>query len=425
MRTLRSHRWGLVLVVALACRVSEAPPSAIDSVGAGQEEESLAQLTALGYLGFVPSDEVEGVRGVVSHDSRRSSPGLTVFGNRHHHPVGYFFDPRGVARGYLRMQPPSGDSLLWMEPTTDGNLLVSGRGYLRKTTWTGEPIWDAPPGSYHHGFAQADDGTIYAMTYRNRRVEVDGMDQRIGDDQIIVLSSTGKLLRTISIFDVLGSALISPRLLELAAQGKDRVLRSDRELEHDLKVDHPRDVFHLNSVAVLRQDIGVARAGDLILSLRSLDLVLALSLDEPPSVRWQWTAGRQQLDRPHAPRPLANGNLLIFDNGWARGYSRLIELDPREERIVWQYVADPPESFYTRRGGMAQELANGNFLVTQSDAGRVFEITRAGEIVWDFWNPVFEREKPESRPRRRTIYRAWRWFAADLGHPNVPEELRP
>jgi hypothetical protein len=26
-------------------------------------------------------------------------------------------------------------------------------------------------------------------------------------------------------------------------------------------------------------------------------------------------------------------------------------------------------------------------LITESDAGRAFEVTRAGEIVWEFYNP--------------------------------------
>lgn len=109
---------------------------------------------------------------------------------------------------------------------------------------------------------------------------------------------------------------------------------------------------------------------------------------------------------------------MIFDNGWHKGSSRIVELDPRTEEIVWSY--EPGPEFFSRRGGMAQPLPNGNLLLTQQDAGRVFEITRQGEIVWDFWNPQHNRNSGQ----RLSIYRAWRWSAEDLEKVALPEELR-
>jgi Arylsulfotransferase (ASST) len=35
-----------------------------------------------------------------------------------------------------------------------------------------------------------------------------------------------------------------------------------------------------------------------------------------------------------------------------------------------------------------QRLANGNTLITESSGGRVLEVTAAGDIVWQFVNPV-------------------------------------
>ena len=70
---------------------------------------------------------------------------------------------------------------------------------------------------------------------------------------------------------------------------------------------------------------------------------------------------------------------------------------------VWEYRGDPPESFFTRERGGAHALSNGNVLITESAHGRVFEVTRQGEIVWEFWNPDFSAEGP-----RRQIYRMYR-----------------
>jgi hypothetical protein len=67
--------------------------------------------------------------------------------------------------------------------------------------------------------------------------------------------------------------------------------------------------------------------------------------------------------------------------------------------------------------GGVQELAPGRLLVTDSPAGRVFELTRAGEIVWSFLNPDVTHESRE----RAAIYRMARFDAealpAELGAP--------
>jgi outer membrane protein assembly factor BamB len=100
---------------------------------------------------------------------------------------------------------------------------------------------------------------------------------------------------------------------------------------------------------------------------------------------------------------LKNNNILIFDNGSAaeRAHSRVIEVDPVTKKIVWEYKSDPPAKFFARVMGAAQRLPNGNTLITASDSGYVFEVTRAGETVWEFYNPELDRKKKT----RAAIYR--------------------
>ncbi len=45
--------------------------------------------------------------------------------------------------------------------------------------------------------------------------------------------------------------------------------------------------------------------------------------------------------------------------------------------------------------GANQPLPNGNVLITESDFGRVFEVTRDGEIVWEFNSPHLSGENSE------------------------------
>ena len=49
-----------------------------------------------------------------------------------------------------------------------------------------------------------------------------------------------------------------------------------------------------------------------------------------------------------------------------------------------------PEDFWTPVGSGQQRLPNGNTLICAmnwSETGRIFEVTPAGEIVWEFWDP--------------------------------------
>ncbi len=49
----------------------------------------------------------------------------------------------------------------------------------------------------------------------------------------------------------------------------------------------------------------------------------------------------------------------------------------------------PAWNFFSPRMGNAQRLPNGNTLITESSFGRFFEVTREGEVVWEYVNPFF------------------------------------
>ena len=65
----------------------------------------------------------------------------------------------------------------------------------------------------------------------------------------------------------------------------------------------------------------------------------------------------------------------------------MIELDPSNGETRWSYRGTPERPFYSEFCGASQRLANGNTLITESGQGRAFEVTSAGDIVWEFHNP--------------------------------------
>ena len=105
---------------------------------------------------------------------------------------------------------------------------------------------------------------------------------------------------------------------------------------------------------------------------------------------WAW--GPTNLHRQHHPTLLANGNILVFDNGRQR--SQVVEIDPATLEVAWRYAP----------GGSAQRLPNGNTLITESDRGYVFEVTREGETVWRFANPDVQTDNQRIAIGRMTRF---------------------
>jgi formylglycine-generating enzyme required for sulfatase activity len=98
------------------------------------------------------------------------------------------------------------------------------------------------------------------------------------------------------------------------------------------------------------------------------------------------------------------GDILIFNNGIGRGHSSVDEIVPPvdaagvyslaagaafgPQSATWTYVGSPPASFYSAEISGAQRLPNGNTLITEGVNGNLFEVTSAGEKVWQYVNPV-------------------------------------
>jgi hypothetical protein len=118
-------------------------------------------------------------------------------------------------------------------------------------------------------------------------------------------------------------------------------------------------------------------------------------------------AGPQQLFAQHNAHWIDEGlpgagEILLFDNGTRtnRPYSTVVQFVPPllgdggygfseetgfgPDAPTWRYVASPPESFFAAIVSGAQRLESGNTLVCDGVAGRIFEVTPAGETVWSY-----------------------------------------
>jgi len=126
------------------------------------------------------------------------------------------------------------------------------------------------------------------------------------------------------------------------------------------------------------------------------------------------------------------GNILVYDNGGTSGYgppndmapdgimymrrshSRVIEFNPITKDIVWEYSPASLKISEQQFGykefspfiSSAQRLPNGNTMITEGSDGRIFEVTRDLEVVWEYISPyMYYWDAPAAG---NILYRAYR-----------------
>jgi hypothetical protein len=126
-----------------------------------------------------------------------------------------------------------------------------------------------------------------------------------------------------------------------------------------------------------------------MLSLRFKSLVMIV---DPDTLRVKWYQAGPWIEQ-HDPDFLESGRIRLFSNnldgttsGSVFGGSTIIDVDPSDRRVYREYGGHDGQKMYTMERGMLQTLAGDHILVTESRAGRVFELNAAREVVWEFMN---------------------------------------
>ncbi|MGW6022863.1 aryl-sulfate sulfotransferase [Streptomyces sp. NPDC055099] len=161
--------------------------------------------------------------------------------------------------------------------------------------------------------------------------------------------------------------------------------------------------------------------GNILASFRSVSAVVVISR-ETGEIIWRSEPG--VVSQQHCPTELPNGNFLVFDNGvfrphWDVPFSRVVEIERAGGKVVWEYHDPARESFFAPFMGSAQRLPNGNTLITDSPAGRLFEVTADGYLCWEYVVPFFggyeEEEVRKLFPSEpNAVFRAYRYAAWEL-----------
>jgi hypothetical protein len=371
------------------------------------DRSDLNELLSVPYIASTPIEE-GAVDGVIKYDPNLTCPGYRLY------TISYLsraelIDENGNVVHSWQFEPyerweqadllENGDVLIvGSRNRPDGPRLSGKDRYAARLTWNGDIVWKHDI-RIHHDIEMTPDGKVLALSYRRRDYPQISKSIDFKDDELVLMDpNNGEVITTRSLIDIVTR---SPEYGPLRRVHPNRISGAPW-----------MDFFHSNSIEWMNQPhlFGthpLYAEDHVIISLRNQFRVVIYDWSEDKFI-WSW--GLDQLHAAHDARLLDNGNITLFDNRVGPDWSRVIEVDPRKGEIVWEYIGDPPNSFYSKARGSAMRLRNGNTLISQSETGRIFEVTYDGEIVWDFVSPYLSKLKEESE--RHAIARAV-WYSRE------------
>ncbi len=386
--------------------VAAASGTAFDSVSQGRGAQSISSSTAKTAIDQNPiRRRGTGFRAL---DASRASPGLTLFSPIEGDGMVYLIDLTGKIVHTWKMPHPPG---LYGYLTDKGTLFYNGKipndtflgkapfkgGAALEADWKGNVLWEVRHPNHHHDGRLLKNGNVLLLCATELSNDVARKVQggRPGTEE------KGRIW--------------ADYLVEMTKDG--RTVWEWRSWEH---LDPAKDVItavqdersewtHGNAVMELPD-------GNLLVSFRKISTIIRI---ERRTGQILWKMGAPPLSGQHAPTPLPNGNILIFDNGPHRldesfPFSRLIEVDSWTSEIVWKYEEGIRSNFFSPRISNAQRLPNGNTLVNDGWFGRFFEVTSDGEVVWEYVNPYFGPASKPAKAQNNNVFRVYRYTDEEI-----------
>jgi hypothetical protein len=345
--------------------------------------------------------------GLRGHDPDHAFTGFTLFAplpstNR----TVYLINMQGEVVHTWQMPYPPGQSGYL---TDRGTLFYNGQipndshvgrapyrgGAALEMTWDGRILWEVKHPDHNHDGIRLRNGHVMLIC------------QKPLPDEIAAKVEGG---RPGSEYD--SGKMDAPYLVEMTTDGK--IVWEWRSWEHlDPVADPITAVQDDRDVWTVANGVSEMPDGNLILSFRDISTVVMINR-ESGTIYWKLSA--PPLAGQHAPYLLANGHILLFDNGPHRldqsfPYSRVLEIDPATKEIVWKFQEARVADFFSPRLSNAQRLPNGNTLINEGWFGRFFEVTSDGNLVWEYVNPYFgARQKLVVN----AVQRAYRYSAEEI-----------
>ena len=353
--------------------------------------------------------------GLIGYDKARSAGGYTLFAPQTAGGAVYLVDAEGRTAHTWQMPMRAGRHAVLL---ANGNLGYNGNHpdspevYPMWSTWhggaflevtpKGEVVWEHTDLTHHHDAQWLPNGNLLygacAPLPRDFAARIQGGS---------------------SAHDLPDGTIYGDVVREVNRAGE--IVWEWKCWEHLNPEDHPIHPFFDRYHWPLINSVWPTRGGLVLMSLRTTSGVIGVErATGKVALRIPYGTVSQQ----HAPSELANGNILIFDNGNFRPgvstpFSRIIEVNPATGAIEWQYADPMVAAFFSPYMGGVQRLANGNTYITESATGRLFEVTPDKRVVWDYVIPYFA-EYPDASARacvpgdHNSVFKSFRYLPHEI-----------
>lgn len=393
------HRVAVLVLVLLAGAV--APAFAQDAEVTEEQRRELERIATLGYV--TGSERAPVIAGVTVHDPD-AYEGYTIYVSRGY-PGAFVIDMDGRILHAWSEEGPKEWARAWIYPDGGALSISAYPARLAKFDRESNLIWTYGGTDLraHHDFQVQADGRIYVLMRRARFLDW-LRESPLLVDMLCILEPDGESVKVADCISV-------PEAFRDSEYAD--MLHADWFLDEG-------DPLHTNSIEVLdgRVPHPAFRSGNVLLSIRNMDCLAVLD----PSLRKIVWVSRGHWQRQHEARVTPSGYVLLFDNRTFDGRSRVVKYDVTDDAIVWSYSDD---GFYSLGAGAQQLLPNGNLLITESQDGRLFEVTLDGRVVWEYLNPRTIDDEESIVVRFTRAYRVpYDYFTGEFGkHLAAAREL--
>ena len=351
-----------------------------------------------------------------------SAAKIATFGHSTVHPVGLTISKPGVQPGYLIFGAPDGHAytidvkgnvakkwsapepgseLQYARPLANGNLLAqvrsaksvvgaAGADGVIEITQDDRVVWKYTDSTrfLHHDMERRSNGN--SLLVCSKDLDVPQISRkRITDDCLIEVDPSGKIVWEWQTADHIDD-------LELPHEARTQIMdgypSGQRTGLPAPAATKGFDYLHMNAASPIPESAGHTdprfKPGNVIVSYRYINTLAVVDRDTKKIV-WKTVGLTIGQHNPHfVPGGLpGTGNLLVFDNGYVDGntnpyrastrpYSRVLEINPLDKSIVWEYTAEnsnrPIWTFFSHYISGAQRQPNGNTLICEGSNGRIF-----------------------------------------------------
>ena len=339
--------------------------------------------------------------GIAINKKSKTFKGFTLFSPMRHNFV-YLINMAGdpvhrweINEGAINhaMLLENGNLFICERGPSDPPIVVARGGRLREYDWDGNVVWEHLDDFQHHDARRLTNGNTgyiawQAMPKSHQRRVKGGLPGTSAPDGRIY----GDVIREVN---PEGEVVWEWRCWEHMPVEK-----------YPITPQYPREEFgHANTLVPLPN-------GDYLIGFR---VIYTVAIVDRKTKKVKWEMRDDSWGGQHDPHILTNKNMMLFANGQltsaAHPYSRILEINMRTRKTVWEYHDPRVLNFWCGFISGAERLPNGNTFICEGGYGRFFEITPEGETVWEYNNPYMGLA-PLYGTEQNWIFRAHRYAAS-------------